>query len=432
MGFQRRSIPGGAWYKLYDGMLPVGLLAARLVALFRPKVKKAIAGQCRGIQGWSIGQDDDRPVILIHIASVGELEGVLPLIGKLSEIGKYRLALSFSSPSVENAAGKTRGIWAYGYMPFDTLDLQIRLMDRLQPALALVSKHDFWPNMIRASAVFNVPFVLINANFHARSKRFLPVIRSFNRQIMRPIKAVWTVSEQDSRRIEPLLTRGTELAAMGDTRYDRVRQRAEAGAEKFKTLKEALGTGPVIVAGSTWLPGERICWRAFAGLKTDYPSAKMVIAPHEPTDEALEHNRRFAGEFKMNVKLLSEWNGGDIAEDTLLVDKMGVLAGLYAVGWAAYVGGGFGKGVHSVIEPAANALPVVFGPQHHVSHEASLLIESGGGFVVKSADELEKLWREWLKYPESYRNAAEAADGVVTSREGVTDILLDKLAPFLG
>ena len=115
----------------------------------------------------------------------------------------------------------------------------------------------------------------------------------------------------------------------------------------------------------------------------------------------------------------------------LLVDRMGILAGLYAIGWAAYVGGGFGVGVHSVIEPAAHCIPVMFGPNHYVSNEATLLLKAGGGFVVQTASDVEQLWREWLENPEKYRIAADAADSVVSSREGVVDRLLEKLKPYI-
>jgi len=430
--FSRSAIQGGFWYKAYDVVYAIAVLMARLIALFNRKLSRALKGKQGGVGGWQIGAVDERKCVLLHVASYGEFEGIIPLIERLQNTGKFRIAVSYSSPSAEKTVNALPGIWARGYLPYDFLHRQLRFLARIAPAAVLISKHDFWPNMLRAAKALAIPAILINANFHPGSRRTLPIVRSFHRTFMKNLTAIWTVSKADAERIEPLLSVRTKLLAVGDTRYDRVRQRANAGRERFSELKEALKPGPVFIAGSSWQPGEKICWAAFASIVRDRPDAKLIVVPHEPTVEALERNRAAASAYDLNLRLFSEWSDGRIEEQVLLVDMVGVLADLYAVGWAAYVGGGFGRGVHSVIEPAAHGLPVAFGPNHHVSHEASLLLEAGGGFVVKAADELEKLWRGWLDDPDSYRRASIAAGDVVKSREGASDRLMELLAPYIG
>ncbi len=412
-------------------VLPLAGLLLRIVALFNPRLKRALDGRKGGVNSWRIKSGNNRPVVLIHASSRGELEGAIPLIETLSESNKVQIALSYSSPSAEKLAGSLSTVWTHGYMPFDYLRDQVTFLGRLEPSVLLIFKHDFWPNTIRAADALGIPVILVNANFHTKSKRNLPIVRSFNRRFMKSIKAIWTVSEQDADRVEPLLSIGTELEALGDTRYDRVRQRASEGAVKFNVLKRALGSEHVIVLGSSWLPGELIFWEAYNNIKKDYSNAKIVIAPHEPTEEALQRNKDIAIQNGLKVLKFSAWDQGDIDADVLLIDKMGVLAGLYAVGWSVYVGGGFGVGVHSVIEPAAHKVPVMFGPNHHMSHEASLLLESGGGYVVETASDVERLWRKWLEDNESYQKAADSANSVVTSREGVTYKLIMKLEKYL-
>jgi 3-deoxy-D-manno-octulosonic-acid transferase len=432
ININQRVIRGSLWFNIYDALYRIGLLFAHILSLFNDKLKKSLEGSKGGVDNWDIGETDDRPIVLIHAASYGEFEGVIPLIEGLNYSGKCQVAVSFSSPSAEKTVSNTKGIIARGYLPRDLLYEQLKLLGRLEPSVILITKHDFWPNMIRAAKALDIPVIIINGNFHSGTKRLLPIVRSFHRSFMKHIKAVWTVSEADALRIEPLLSGVTELSALGDTRFDRVRQRAVQGKKRFSELKKALQSEHVFIAGSAWQPGERLCWDAFQSIVKDFPDAKLVIVPHEPTKEALRRNTMTARERGLSISMFSEWKGENIDSQALLVNEMGVLADLYTVGWAAYVGGGFGAGVHSVIEPAAHGIPVAFGPNHYVSYEAGLLINNGGGFVVRTVEELEKLWRDWLKNDESYNNAKNAASEVVKSREGVTKRILEMLSPYIG
>ncbi|MDP8240090.1 MAG: glycosyltransferase N-terminal domain-containing protein [Candidatus Hatepunaea meridiana] len=427
----RSTIPRGLWFILYDIIHNLGILLAHIVSPFNGKLRKTLKGRRKGVDGWTIGSADARDCVLLHVASYGEFEGIRPLIDRLNNTGKYRVAISFSSPSAAKTVSAKSELWAYGYLPNDYIYQQLKLFGRLDPRLILISKHDFWPNLLRAAKSLDIPVILINANFHSGSHRTLPVVRSFHRTFMKHLHAVWTVSETDAKRVEPLLSIGTELLSVGDTRYDRVRQRAIKGKERFNNLRKALQPGPVMIAGSTWQQGEKICWAAFLSIVKELPEAKLVVVPHEPTSEALNRNQAIASANQLKVCLFSKWDGKKIGEQVLLVDRMGVLADLYTVGWAAYVGGGFGKGIHSVIEPAAHGLPVMFGPNHHVSHEASLLLEAGGGFVVKTAKDIEKLWHKWLVDSNSYKQASDAAANVVMSREGTAERIIELLEPYL-
>ncbi|NQU04691.1 MAG: hypothetical protein HQ568_01260, partial [Calditrichaeota bacterium] len=283
----RAAIRGGLWFGIYEVLYRTGLFLACLIAPFNDKLKRSLKGRKGGVDSWDITGSDNNPTVLIHAASYGEFEGVIPLIEGLIGSGKCSVAVSFSSPSVEEKINSYEGITARGYLPHDLLYEQLRLLGRIEPAVVLITKHDIWPNLIRAAKALDIPVIIINGNFHYRTKRLLHIIRSFHRSFMKHIKAVWTVSEADSVRVEPLLSGVTELRALGDTRFDRVRQRADLGKMRFAELKAALQPGPVFVAGSTWQQGEKLCWDAFLSIVNDYPDAKLVIVPHEPTEEAL-------------------------------------------------------------------------------------------------------------------------------------------------
>jgi 3-deoxy-D-manno-octulosonic-acid transferase len=422
---------GGAWFDLYDSIVAVAGLGVRLAAPFHAKLRASLEGRKGGINRWRINSPDDRPSILIHVASRGEYESVCPLLDRLLLEGSCRVALSFSSPSVEKTILEREDLWACGYLPLDYYGEQLRFLTRLDPTVILISKHDIWPNMLRSAATLALPVILANANFHSRSRRRWPVLRSFNRHFLHSVAAVWTVSESDAARVKPLLSDHTELAVVGDTRYDQALHRAELGKQRFEALKKALGPGPVFVAGSCWPPEEAMIWPAFHAAIKKLSTAKLLLAPHELGDASFLRNKAEADSRGLGIKRLSEWAGEPISEPVIYLDSMGVLAEIYAVGWTAIVGGGFGKGVHSVLEPAAHGLPVAFGPHHHVSNEAGLLLEAGGGFMVEDAAGLEKLWLGWMDSSASYSAASKAALEVVLSRAGATDRVLERLQPFL-
>jgi len=431
--FNRTALKSGGFrMKLYEAAIRIGTLLARIPALKNDKLRAALNGRGKGIRGWTIKTIDNRPVVMIHVASAGEYEGARPLIDRLQESGEVRIAVSFSSPSAMPAVEATEGLWAFGFLPMDYLIEQLQLLARLEPMAVLIFKHDFWPNLLRAASALKIPIGLINANFHAKSKRNFPIVRGFHKLFMKHLTFIWTVSQADSDRIEPLLTDKTELAVGGDTRYDRVLRRAELGRERFKALKTAFTNSKVIIAGSTWPPGEKIIYGAFANLRKQHPELKLLIAPHEPTTEALQRNMESAESIGATVTKLSQWQGESIKSNVIIVDGMGILADIYTVGWAAYVGGGFGTGVHSVIEPAAHGLPVAFGPNNHVSHEAGLLIKNIGGYVVETTSDLETLWGKWLVDPTDYNRVSESASKVVTDHAGVTEKLMERLKVYLG
>jgi len=425
------KIISNGWWSIYDSIAATGVALIKFGGLFHKKLGRAVAGRKGGVNRWNIEFADTRPAILIHAASRGEFESIIPLIDGLVKQNKCRIAVSYSSPSVEKTVQDFPGLWTSGYLPFDQMGEQLRFLSRLNPALILVAKHDIWPNMIRAATALRIPYILINANFHSGTRRGLPFVKRFNRQFFGLIREIWTISDDDAARISPIFDRSDDLHVVGDTRYDRTISRAVVAREKFAPLKVALGIGPVIVAGSTWPPEEQIVIPAFASFHNQNPTAKLVIAPHELGQASLERCNKAILENGLKLKLFSNWQGEPLTDEVLYIDRMGVLADIYSVGWAAVVGGGFGVGVHSVLEPAAHGLPVAYGPNHHVSHEAGLLMKSGGGSLLTDAASLSALWQSWIETPATYHLAVEAASEVVSSNSGATNRLMKRLEPYL-
>lgn len=425
-----RQIPRSLWFTLYDGLLPIAELILRVLSIRNKKLRDAIKGRSKSLDNWQLDPLDDRRGILIHAASYGELEGVKPLINQLAKRG-FRVAVSHSSPSAIKGLEGIEGLWGYGYSPMDYLHQHLNLLAHLDINALVITKHDYWPNMLRAACALGIPIFLINGNFHRKSLRGLPIIRSFSRQYMRFFDVVWTVSEEDSDRADKFLPSSVKLENLGDTRYDRVRERAEIGKIRFADLKRAMGDSRILIGGSTWDLCEKMIYPTFKRLRDLDDELKLVMVPHEPHPETIQRNINFAKSLDLSAKLFSNWQGETITENVLLVDKVGILADLYSVGWAAYVGGGFGRGVHSVIEPAAHSLPVAFAKNWYVSYEAGLLIEAKGGFVVNTEDELYSLWSKMIKDDTFYTQSSSTADGVVRANEGTTTKIVEKLLAYL-
>lgn len=418
-------------FGIYDTITPIILALTKLVSLFNPKLRRTLQEKKSGYKGWYFSEAVANPLILIHVASAGEYEGAKPLIDKLLKTGKVSIAVSFSSPSAEKGVSTTKGLYAYGFLPHDFIIEQLKLLDALNPKIILIFKHDFWPNFLRASSRLEIPIGLVNANFHNRSQRGLPIIKQFHRAFMKNLDFIWTVSEADKDRIKPLVSPRTTLLVGGDSRYDRVLHRASEGALKFNSLSSAFGDVPIIIADSTWEPDEKIVFQAFAILRKNHNNLRLIIAPHEPEIMAIQRINVLAEKYLHRCKLYSDFDGDMIDEDVLIIDRTRILADLYSIAWAAYIGGGFGVGVHSVIEPAACALPVMFGPNHHVSHEAGLLISARGGFEIQDSNTVAELCSSWLSDAHAYEFVSKAALNVVTSNLGAVDRLLKLVAPYL-
>lgn len=424
-------IPHHFWFTFYDVIATFGVLIARVFAFKHDKLKRTLEGRGKGMKSWRIGKENNQPCVMIHVASAGEYEGTRPLIEMLLDSGEINVAVSFSSPSAKKPVNSTEGLWACGFLPLDFLYQQLKMLVRIDPTVILIFKHDFWPNLIRASKALQIPIGIVNGNFHSKSKRNFPGSASFHRCFMKYLDFVWTVSEEDLERVKPLLAIRTEAIVGGDSRYDRVVQRVEKGMKRFSNLKAQLADRKVIIGGSTWEKGEDIIWDSFEKLSQEYTDLFLIIAPHEPTEGAIARNINRSLAMKHDYSLLSDLKVGSPLPQVLILDRVGVLADIYALGWVAYVGGGFGKGVHSVIEPAAHGLPVCFGPNYHVSHEASLLIKNRGGFVIRESNDLSRIWKNWLSSDSEYNECAEAAMEIVSSNTGATEKVFQKIQGYL-
>lgn len=358
-------------------------------------------------------RDPARPLVWFHAPSVGEGLQAKPIIQLLRERRPdVQLVYTHFSPSAEAFA---RGLDAdlAAYLPFDRPQNADALLDALRPDALVYAKLDVWPMLTERAAARGVKLGMVSATLAPRSGRSGQLAQALLRDAYGALDTVGAIDLVDADRLVALGVRRERIHVTGDTRYDQVAERARrTNAALLAPLRSAR---PTLVAGSTWPADEAVLLPAWRALRVAVPDARLVIAPHEPTEAHLAPIRRWAQEADLTLAALDAARAED---DVVLVDRVGVLGDLYALADAAFVGGAFhAAGLHSVLEPASFGAPVLFGPRHRGSRDARLLYEARGGEPVRDVPELVRALRILFTEPDTRERAGDAALGVV--REGV-------------
>jgi len=414
---------------LYRLLSPLLAALAPLAAPFAPKLAATLAWRREaGAPAWP--PPDRRPRYWVHAASAGELEQARPLLAGLRarEPGAA-IMLTLFSASARRAAAAVDGADLVLPLPLDTPRAMGRLLDGFRPDAVAAVKWDLWPNLVLEAERRGVPVVLLGAALGEGSRRRRWPGRLLSAPVYRRLAGVGAAGDADAARLRDLGVPAARLRVTGDTRFDRVL--ARVAEDRDHPLRgEAADPAGCLVAGSTWPPEEDMLLAAFAELRAAHPGLRLLLVPHEPREAVLARLEREAAARGLPLTRLSAAPrlapGG-----VLVVDRVGFLAELYALGDVALVGGGFGDGVHSVLEPAAHGRPVLVGPRIGRAGEARDLLDAGGGAVFRSAGELTDLWRGWLEDPAARDAAGRAARALVASGAGAVDRSLDFLAAVL-
>lgn len=416
---------------LYRLSVHVVSRAVPLAARFHKKLARGLDGR-RGLAArltrWAAAhRDPQRPLVWMHAPSVGEGLQAKPVLETLrAENPDWQLAFTFFSPSAERLA-KNLPVDIADYLPLDRPGEVAAALDALQPTALVFSKLDVWPELTLAAARRGVKVGLISATVSPESSRLRWPARTWAAPAYRALDRVGTISEEDGERLERLGVRSEALAVTGDTRYDSVAERAgrlDRAREPLARLATAAGDTFTIVAGSTWPADESTLLPAFADLLVQLPTARLLLAPHEPNPDHLagiaERLRHLKLPRPVRLSQLEHAKPGPV----IVVDRVGILADLYALADAAFVGGGFHRvGLHSVLEPAVFGVPITFGPHWRVSRDAALLLEHGGAVAlpVDGRHPLHSQWLVWHHDPAARRKAGAAAKRVVAEGRGASE-----------
>ena len=418
---------------VYRLSMRLAVKAVPLAARFDKKLARGLdarRGLTDRLAAWARAhRDARRPLVWLHAPSVGESLQAKPVLEALrAEQPEWQLAYTFFSPSAERLA-RTLPVDVTDYLPLDRPRDVEAVLEALRPAALVFSKLDVWPELTLAAARRGVKLGLISATVAPQSSRLRWPARSWAEPAYRALDRVGAISEEDAHRLQRLGARPEAISVTGDTRYDSVVERAQRfdrTRAPFARLAAPTARGETltIVAGSTWPADEAVLLPAFADLLVQVPQARLILAPHEPNPDHLAGiaQRMHALKLPRPVRLSQVEHAPP--SPVIVVDRVGVLADLYGVGDAAFVGGGYHRaGLHSVLEPAVFGIPMTFGPHWEMSRDAALLIRRGGAAVLP-ADGRHPLHAQWLVWhhdPASRRKAGEAAKQMVLEGRGAAE-----------
>ena len=411
-----------------------------------PKVSAAVEGRraaTSDIVRWAERERDPfRPLLWLHGSSAGELAGAIPVVDRVrAERSDLQLLVSYSSPSAESVLEELAADYA-GYPPLETMAACREALERSRPDAMVFAKLDAWPALTRAAAELEIPLGMINATVRPSSSR----LRGPGRQLLVPsygrLDAVGAVSDEEIERLELLGTRKQAIQVTGDASFERALERVDGARQASSGSSRRLPVGTPgqvrLCAGSTWPEDERVLVEAMAVLtasrETGADDLELILVPHEPTASAVKRIRDLCvGHLGVEPRLWSARpapvgaaSPGSGMPPPLIVDAVGFLAELYLECDLAWVGGGVGgEGLHSVVEPAAAGLPVLFGPVYD-RWEARQMVQRG--IAVEAEPDLvpsilsglagdpsrrAEMGGEARRYVESGRGATEASARLV-------------------
>ncbi len=388
------------WKTLYNTLVIPALTAGFYIAArFSPKIREGLTGRRSVFESIEAQLDSAREftqTAWFHFTSVGEFEQAKPLIEALKD--EVHIVLTYFSPSVHPNVSNYPHHDAAIYLPLDTSRNAERLFKIIKPSLLVFSKFDIWPNLVWGAAKREVPIALIAGTLHPHSKRLASFARPFFRDVHRHISVHCVISEDDAQRFRQICPPSAQIEVTGDTRFDRVYQRAAAvnGEAEFFPGQLTLQR-PILIAGSTYLEDEGVVLAAYHCLRENAPHnpdcnnlPHLILVPHEPTAERIDEIQTQLDRLELSWVCFSNLQEGvDLSQiDVIVIDTVGLLAQLYRLGDVAFVGGSFHGSVHNVMEPAAMAKPILFGPTIHNAYEAGILKERGAAQLITNTEEM--------------------------------------------
>jgi 3-deoxy-D-manno-octulosonic-acid transferase len=430
-------MPSTSW--LYRAALGAGVALAPAVGVVRPRLRRSIEGRKDAgnhLLEWSRrNRDRDRPLVWFHASSVGEglqAQSVLKALRRLRL--DAQIVYTHFSPSAESFARQV-GADAVDYLPYDFPADSDRLLRALEPDLLVFAKLDVWPELSTRAAGRGIEVALIAATVRPGSGRLRWPVRRLLQPGYHVISAAATVSPEDAQRLKRLGVIPGRIRVLGDPRFDSVMERV--GRVRPDDPLLLLGRGaPTLVAGSTWPADEAVVLQAFRGVRQRHPNARLILVPHEPTPDHLSQVESRASGWGLPPPV--RLSAVESAAALVLVDRVGVLAALYGAGTMAFVGGGFGRaGLHSVLEPAAWAVPVAFGPQWRNSRDAGLLLEADAAIALPhlrtgaAAKCLEAQWESWIVDERARQAQGERGRRVVERGLGASERSAAMLAELI-
>ena len=414
---------------IYNIVIYFVLWGIAIASLFNEKVRKMWRGEREAFKILKQKVDPNAKYIWFHAASLGEFEQGRPLMERIrKDYPQYKILLTFYSPSGYEVRKNYEGADIICYMPVDTRLNAIRFLRLVRPVMAFFIKYEFWSNFLHILKHRNSPTYSVSSIFREDQVFFKWYGRSYA-GVLKCFTRFFVQNEESKRLLEGIGI--TAVDVVGDTRFDRVLQIKEAA--KQLPICEAFRTGvassqsadvphhdfKVFVAGSSWPPDENI----FIPFFNEHKDWRLLIAPHV-IDE--EHLKLILSLIKgKKVVRYTQTTPEEAAEaDVLIIDCFGLLSSMYNYGDVAYIGGGFGVGIHNTLEAAVWNMPVIFGPNNKKFQEAQGLLKSDGGFEINTNEDFSGLMSSLMNDEAFLKQAGDKAGAFVAHLAGATDKVL--------
>ena len=414
---------------IYNIVIYFVLWGIAIASLFNEKVRKMWRGEREAFKILKQKVDPNAKYIWFHAASLGEFEQGRPLMERIrKDYPQYKILLTFYSPSGYEVRKNYEGADIICYMPVDTRLNAIRFLRLVRPVMAFFIKYEFWSNFLHILKHRNIPTYSVSSILREDQVFFKWYGRSYA-GVLKCFTRFFVQNEESKRLLEGIGI--TAVDVVGDTRFDRVLQIKEAA--KHLPICEAFRTGvassqsadvphhdfKVFVAGSSWPPDENI----FIPFFNEHKDWRLLIAPHVIAEEHLKLILSLIKDKK--VVRYTQTTPEEAAEaDVLIIDCFGLLSSMYNYGDVAYIGGGFGVGIHNTLEAAVWNMPVIFGPNNKKFQEAQGLLKSGGGFEINTYEDFSGLMSSLMNDETFLKQAGDKAGAFVAHLAGATDKVL--------
>jgi len=422
---------------LYDLLIHLYGDAISMAAMFNPKARAWVKGRRNlfaelklAVGSWQLAESSHHStlktqnskleaVAWFHCASLGEFEQGRPVIEAFrKEHPDWKILLTFFSPSGFEIRKNYEGAdWVF-YLPLDTPGNAKKFVRMVNPSIVVFVKYEFWFRYLDVLYRKNIPVYVISASFRASHHFF----KWYGGWALKQLKKVTRFFVQDEPSAELLRAKGIEqVIVSGDTRFDRVAA-VVSNPKSFPLVEKFASQMPIFLAGSTWPADEELVLKL---LETHSDRMRFIIAPHEVGEQRVDSLQLAVGSSALRFSELTEENV--LEAKVLIIDGIGYLSHLYQYATIAYIGGGFGTGIHNILEAAAFGKPVIFGPKYQKFREATELIDSGGAFPIQTFHQLNNRTSELFENQEFCRKTSEICRNYVVDHRGATGIILQSL-----
>lgn len=419
---------------MYNIIMYLVQFGIAMASLFSNKVRKMWKGECEAVKILREKIDPDAQYIWFHAASLGEFEQGCPLMEEIrKQYPQYKILLTFYSPSGYEVRKDYKGADIICYMPVDTIGNARKFLRTVRPVMAFFIKYEFWYNFLHILRHRGVPTYSVSSIFRP-DQVFFKWYGSQYAHVLRCFTHFYVQNDLSKQLLAKIGITNAEV--VGDTRFDRVLQIKETakqlpivenfihgnGGSLSSRCDKSEASPKVFIAGSSWPPDEDIFIKFF----NEHREWKLIIAPHVIGEDHLKQILQKLERKAVRYTQATEETLRDA--ECLIIDCFGLLSSIYNYGDVAYVGGGFGVGIHNVLEAAVWGMPVIFGTNNHKFQEAQGLKAAQGGFEIDSYESFSKLMTRFMTDAEFLHKSGNAAGNFVASMTGASKKILSDIS----